>query len=93
MNKLVKKSSKIDFNNCAISVAINLEEATSKSQQWEVRAKVKTISLGKVRRDRLHLFGTRMVRESQILTGRKTGGKSTLQSSSVLYYQMSLLLT
>ena len=44
LNKLVKKSSKIDDNNWAVRVATELEEAASKGQQREVWAKIKKIS-------------------------------------------------
>ena len=44
LNKLVKKSSKIDDNNWAIKIATELEEAASKGQQREVWAKIKKIS-------------------------------------------------
>ena len=44
LNKLVKKSSKVDDNNWAIRVATDLEEAASKGQQREVWAKIKKIS-------------------------------------------------
>ena len=44
LNKLVKKSSRIDDNNWAIRVATDLEEAASKGQQREVWAKIKKIS-------------------------------------------------
>ena len=45
LNKLVKKSSKIDDNNWAIKIATELVEATSKGQKWEVWAKIKKISV------------------------------------------------
>jgi len=44
LNKLVKKSSKLDDNNWAVRVATDLEEAASKGQQREVWAKIKKIS-------------------------------------------------
>ena len=44
LNKLVKKSSKVDDNNWAIRVATDLEEAVSKGQQREVWAKIEKIS-------------------------------------------------
>ena len=44
LNKLVKKSSRIDDNNWATRVATDLEEAASKGQQREIWAKIKKIS-------------------------------------------------
>ncbi|KAL5266167.1 hypothetical protein ACHWQZ_G006724 [Mnemiopsis leidyi] len=44
LNKLVKKSSKLDDNNWAVRVATDLEEAASKGQQREVWAKIRKIS-------------------------------------------------
>ena len=44
LNKLVKKSSKIDGNKWALRIATELEEAASKGQQREVWAKIKKIS-------------------------------------------------
>ena len=92
LNKLVKKSSKVDDNNWAIRVATDLEEAASKvsNEKFGLRSRR---SLGKVRRDRLHLLGTRVVGLSRILTTRKTGGRSTSLSSSILHYQVLTLLT
>ena len=52
LNKLVKKSSKIDDNNWAIKIATELEEAASKGQQREVWAKIKKIS-GKSKKNRV----------------------------------------
>ncbi|KAL5259045.1 hypothetical protein ACHWQZ_G009498 [Mnemiopsis leidyi] len=44
LNKLAKKSSKLDDNNWAVTVATDLEEAASKGQQREVWAKIRKIS-------------------------------------------------
>ena len=52
LNKLVKKSSKIDDNNWAIQIATELEEAASKGQQREVWVKIKKIS-GKSKKNRV----------------------------------------
>ena len=44
LNKLVKKSSKIDDNNWALRMATDLEEAARKGQQREVWQKIRVIS-------------------------------------------------
>ena len=44
LNKLVKKSSKIDNNNWALRMATDLEEAARKGQQREVWQKIRVIS-------------------------------------------------
>ena len=47
LNKLVKKSCKIDDNNWATEIATDLEEASKKGQQREVWDKIKKISVKK----------------------------------------------
>ena len=80
LNKLAKKSSKVDDNNWVVRVATDLEEAASKGQQREVWAKIKISGNGKKKQPTSvrDIDGKKL---SQTLTTRETGGRSTLLNS------------